>query len=193
MEELSLKEFLNLGKKDLKGKVVVFPTDTIYGIGALIDDYDGIKKIFDLKQRPYNQPLANLCFSIEQVKQYVVKIPNSVKEILAVDWPGALTVIFKKKPELELPFNKETVSFRMPLSIVALKILKNFGPLATTSINIHGTKELNDLASIKEAFGLQIDYIITDKEIFSSVPSTVIDATGEELKVLREGQIKIRA
>ena len=67
MEELSLKEFLNLGKKDLKGKVIVFPTDTIYGIGALIDDYDGIKKIFDLKQRPYNQPLANLCFSIEQV------------------------------------------------------------------------------------------------------------------------------
>lgn len=74
-----------------------------------------------------------------------------------------------------------------------LYTLKNFGPLATTSINIHGTKELNDLASIKEAFGSQIDYIITDKEIFSSVPSTVIDATGEELKVLREGQIKIRA
>ncbi len=193
MEELSLKEFLNLGKKDLKGKIIVFPTDTIYGVGALIDDYDGIKKIFDLKQRPYDQPLANLCFSIDQVKQYVIKIPKSVKDILAVDWPGALTVIFQKRPELELPFNKDTVSFRMPLSIVALKILKNFGPLATTSINVHGSKELNTLDDIKEAFGSQIDYIITDKEMFSSVPSTVIDVTGEEIQVVRQGQIKIRA
>ena len=193
MEELSLKEFINLGKKDLKGKVVVFPTDTVYGIGALIDDYEGIKKIFDIKQRPYDRPLANLCFSIDQVKQYVLKIPKSVKEILDEDWPGALTVIFQKKPDLKLPFNKDTVSFRMPLSIVALKLLKHFGPLATTSINIHGSKELNTLDDIKEAFGSQIDYVITDKEIFSSVPSTVIDATGEELKVVREGQIKIRA
>jgi len=108
-------------------------------------------------------------------------------------WPGALTIIFKKSvliPDLATS-NKDTVGFRMPNSKIALSILEKFGIMTTTSINISGSAPLNDPDSIEKEFREKLDYLVIEKETLSSVSSTVVDATSDELKILRQGDIKL--
>ncbi len=187
---ISLKEFLKIPKNNLKGKVIVFPTDTVYGIGAIYDDQQAIQKIYNLKERDAGKPLAILISDFNQVKD-IVKIQNEkTNELIDKYWPGPLTLIFEKKDDFDYPF--KTIGFRIPNSKIALKILNHLGGLATTSVNYSGEKPINDIYEIEKTFKNEIDYIITDKETFSKTSSTVLDVTSKNIKVLREGTIKIQ-
>jgi L-threonylcarbamoyladenylate synthase len=184
MEKLTAEELLT---KDLRGKIVCFPTDTVYGVGALIDDKKAISKIYEMKKRDAHKPLAILT-STKSIEQYVKYVSLEAKKLMAEKWPGGLTLIFEKSehidPLITQGFN--TIAFRMPNSKVALTILKHFGLMATTSVNISGEKPLTTLEEIEEKFADYLDYLVIDKEVATNTPSTVIDVTTDEIKIIRK-------
>lgn len=186
MIKITVEELIKLTKEDIKGKVIVFPTDTVYGIGSMIDDQEGVNKIYNLKHRDKNKPLANLAYSSEQIEEYVNITNPKIKELMK-HWPGALTIIFNKKHiyNNELP----TIAFRIPNSNVALTILKCFGVMSVTSMNLSGSEPLNNLDDIIKNFESEIDYLVTNEEKHSNISSTIIDVTKEPFVVLRKGEI----
>lgn len=181
MEKLSVNEFINFDKSKLVGKVICFPTDTVYGIGALFNDEVAISQIYKMKNRDPNKPLANLCSSVDQIKDLGIDVPEVANQLIEKHWPGALTIIFKD--------NSKKISFRMPNSEIALKLLRKFSVLTTTSVNESGEKELNSYEEINNAFGSMIDYFIDDEANLSKIASTVVDVSDGSVKVLRQGSI----
>ena len=194
MDVVTLEQLLKLQvNKDIKGKVICFPTDTVYGVGASIEDNEAINKIYNLKHRDKSKPLAVLTGS-KNIEKYVLEISNEAKDLIDKYWPGALTIIFKKSNIIsnKVTCNLDTIGLRMPNSQIALSILNHFGLMATTSVNISGSTPLNDIEEIKKHFGNEIDYLVIDKEETSNVSSTIIDASSSNLKVLRQGDIIIK-
>ncbi|XFA98192.1 L-threonylcarbamoyladenylate synthase [Candidatus Izemoplasma sp. B36] len=178
-------DYLNL---DLKNKIIIFPTDTVYGIGCLYDDLESIRRIYDIKNRDYSKPMVILCANYEQINSLIKEnqeIPNYIKN----HWPGKLTVIFNKNETVNklITSNKETVGIRIPGNQVSLELLNRYGPMVVTSLNLS-----NEPAIIKYKDALKfhdlVDYIIKGKDL-TSVPSTVYDLTTG--KTLRQGEISI--
>ena len=189
MDVITLKELLT---KDIKGKVVCFPTDTVYGVGALINDSVAINKIYHLKNRDKSKPLAVLT-GTRNIDEYVLEISDFSKQLMEQYWPGALTLIFKKSNIIsdKVTSGFDTVGLRMPNSNVALQILNKFGLMATTSVNISGSEPLNNVDDIIKHFKDEIDYLVIDKENTSNISSTVIDVSTDNYKILRQGDIRL--
>lgn len=183
MEKVSLSDLLKL---DITGKIICFPTDTVYGVGAQVKDIDAIKKIYEMKNRDERKPLAILTASTD-VSEYVDEVTSYAKKLIEEHWPGPLTLIFKKSKNIDDLITKgfNTVGLRMPNSKIALAILNHFGPMATTSVNLAGMPPLNSVEDIEKTFKDKIDYIVIDKEKISKKPSTIIDLTEDNLKVVR--------
>ena len=188
MEKIKVE---NIKDINLKGKVIVFPTDTVYGLGAMINDKEGIDKIYQIKQRNYSKPLSILV-SNKDVSPYIYD-NKKVVDLIDKYWPGALTIIAKKKDIVSdyITSGLNTVGLRMPNNEISLKIINHFGPLATTSVNISGDEPLNDINEIEEYFGDVVDYIVIDKTKFSKVSSTVVQCVDDGYKVIRNGDIKL--
>ena len=183
MEKISVFDLEKISKTDLKGKVICFHTDTVYGIGALLGDEEGIEKIYRIKNRDEKKILPVLCGNLEQVNS--IALMNEKALEISKYWPGALTMILKMK-ECD-----DTVAVRIPNSNIAISVLNHFGPLRTTSVNYSGEKELNSVEKIVNVFGKEIDYIVTEEDDLSKIPSTIVDLTKEELKIIRNGSIKL--
>lgn len=188
MIKITIEEFIKIPKKDLLGKVIVFPTDTVYGLGAIANDVIAVKKIYELKNRDKNKPLAFLAAKKEDVLPFV-NITCSKTDKLMEYWPGSLTLIFQKKINVLTEHKFTTIGFRIPNSKTSLKILNHLGVMAVTSMNLSGEEPLNDLTSIEENFKDVIDYLITNLESSSKISSTVLDISTEEIKVLRKGDL----
>lgn len=184
MEKITLQEILKLDKSILVNKIIVFPTDTVYGVGTLYEDEIGKEKIYQMKKRDYGKPLPVLCANVAQVKS--IAYLDSKYARFASLWPGALTIILKKLNE------DGTIAVRIPNSKIAIKLLEHFGPLSTTSVNYSGEKEINSVSEIALKFGEYVDYIVTDSQEFSSVPSTIIDCSSDNMSIIRQGSIIIK-
>lgn len=176
---------------NIKGKVIAFPTDTVYGVGCKIDDEESIDRIYLLKERDFNKPLAILVGSLEDAIALIEYLPLKAVEIIKKYWPGALTIICKKS-EIVPPFlNKgyKTIGIRMPNSATALEILRKFGPMAVTSVNKSGSVALNTYEEIESCFNDSIDYIIESNETSSNISSTVIEVMDDDIRIIRQGDI----
>lgn len=183
MEKVTLEELLKL---DITNKVICFPTDTVYGVGALVKDVSAVQRIYQMKRRSNDKPLAILT-GTKDIEKYVKNVTKEARRLMDEGWPGALTLIFEKSDDIddEITQGFKTIAFRMPNSKVALTILNHFGLMAVTSVNFSGQKELSSVKDIEETFSDWIDYIVTDEEKFSSVPSKIIDVTKDEIKIIR--------
>lgn len=177
MEKITLND---LEKIELKGKTLIFPTDTVYGLGCLYNDQEAIDKIYRFKLRPLNKPLPILVHDY----LFLEKVKNgfSFLEKLKTKWPGAHTAIFEIVDDTFklASLSQKTTAFRMPNSKVCFTLLKRFGYLATTSVNISGSKPLSNLSEIEETFGDLVDYLVTDEEIGTKVASEIVDYTHNE-------------
>jgi len=183
--ELNLKDLL---KKNIRDEVIVFQTDTVYGIGALLGSENGVSKIYAVKSRESKKPLAVLCANINQVKA-LVKDYNSIREYAVKHWPGALTLVVEKTDLVGdfVTSGFDTVGVRIPNDETALQILEHFGPMAVTSLNISSEPAVlkyHDALKFKE----EVDYIVKGKDL-SSVSSTVYDCVNK--RVLRQGDISL--
>lgn len=183
---------LNKAIEDFKKTdLISFPTDTVYGIGANIFSEAAIKKIYQTKHRPENKPLAVLCASIEQILLVAKEIPLEIKKLIDKFMPGPLTVILPKREEVPnyITSNLDTIGVRIPNHQVALTILKQIGPLATTSANISGRSSLSNSKDVIKLLGDNIDIIIDGGITSIGVPSTVVSYIDNKLNIIREGSI----
>lgn len=187
MIKLTKEELLTIDKTKLSGKVLCFVTDTVYGIGVMVDDNikTGLDKIYQMKKRDSNKPLAVLAGNINQFIDHVIL--NKQTRNLFNDWPGALTIIFKKKDSFfDLVTNLDTIGIRIPNCNITLDILNHLGLIATTSVNLSSFEPINNLDEIINSFGEYIDYCVTDTFALSKTSSKVVDATTDEIKILRK-------
>ncbi len=175
----------------MKNKVIIFPTDTVYGIGASIFDNEGQMRIYQIKHRPLDKPLAVLCANITQIEE-IANLNEAGVKLVKAFLPGPLTIILESKPKVFEITGLKTIGVRIPNYDVALQILEKYGPFSTTSVNESGTPSLNDYYIIEKEYGKLVDKIYRPSENkTSSLPSTVVDLTGENPKVLRQGAITI--
>lgn len=171
-------------------EVIIFPTDTVYGIGASIYDKKSINKIYEIKGRDFNKPLAVLCNNVEQIKEFAI-VTSDLEKLAQSFWPGALTLILKTNDKYKSLFNEETIGVRIPNHDIALKLTYDYGPLKTTSVNNSGEEPLNDYEIIKNRYENIVSTIYENNVGLSHVSSTVVDLTSDQIKVLRQGEITL--
>lgn len=177
------------------GGVIVFPTDTAYGLGVDALSEDAIGKIFIIKKR-VQKPLPVIVSDYKMLESVAELNPLGLK-LAKKYWPAPLTIIFKKKDSVPaaLTLGLSTVGVKMPDSKIALKLVKEFGhPLTSTSANISGTQNNYTVDDVLKQFRDQEARpdLILDAGSLSEVPvSTVVDTSEGKIKILREGPVTI--
>lgn len=169
-------------------KLIIFPTDTVYGIGCSIWDKDNIKKIYDLKHRSLDKPLACLCANLKQIESIAI-VDEKAKKLIATFLPGALTLILKAKKKVTEAIGYQTIGVRIPNCKEALAVLEQNGPMLTTSVNESGETAMNSFEEIRRIYAHQVDELLPPTEHSSNLASTVLWMADENWRILREGSI----
>ncbi|MDO5707646.1 MAG: L-threonylcarbamoyladenylate synthase [Andreesenia angusta] len=189
----NLEENLSDIVKTIKsGGLVVFPTETVYGIGADALNTESVSEVFKAKERPRDNPLIVHISNESQLNRIVEKIPLSARKVMEKFWPGPITLIFNKKlivPDVTSG-NLETVAIRMPSNKIAREIIEaSDTPLAAPSANISGKPSPTNVDHVVlDLFG-KVDIIIDGGSTEYGIESTVLDFTGEKPIILRPGSI----
>lgn len=174
------------------GGLVVFPTETVYGIGADAMNEEAAVSIYEAKGRPQDNPLIVHISNEEQLERVAAKIPRMAKKVMKKFWPGPLTIIFNKKEEVpeKTTGGLQTVAVRMPANDIALKLIEAADtPIAAPSANISGKPSPTKLDHVVlDLFG-RVDVIIDGGETEYGLESTVLDLTTETPMILRPGYI----
>ncbi|MDZ5253149.1 L-threonylcarbamoyladenylate synthase [Clostridium sp. LIBA-8841] len=176
------------------GGIGAFPTETVYGLGANALDGEAVKKIFEAKGRPQDNPLIIHIAKKEDIDKYVAEVPKFAEELIEKYWPGPLTIILKKKDIVSdiTSAGLDTVGVRMPDNDIALKLIELSGvPIAAPSANISGRPSPTDIERCEEDLNGRVDFIVGSEKSKIGVESTIVDATGEHLCVLRPGGITL--
>ena len=179
------------------GGIVAFPTDTVYGLGAVCTDARAVRRIFEAKGRPEEKPLSILVSSISQVEAIAEGITQDARRLMEVFWPGALTLIFRLQPAAQLPTEVtaggRTIGVRMPDSDTAIQIIHAAGsPLAAPSANLSGKRSASVAEEVAADLNGRIDLIIDGGACPAGIASTVLDISGSELRILREGNVSLQ-
>jgi L-threonylcarbamoyladenylate synthase len=177
----------------IKGGVILYPTDTLYGLGVDADNTDAVKKLYKIKNRDFDKGVPIIVSSIEMAEQYVV-LNEKARIIAEKFWPGALTLILPKKGNnLSGIYAGETIGIRVPDNDFCLRLLNAFcGPITSTSANISGMKPQNSIEKILFQLGdkvRDIDVAIDSGIMSRDHPSTIIDLGLGKMKIIREGSV----
>jgi tRNA threonylcarbamoyl adenosine modification protein (Sua5/YciO/YrdC/YwlC family) len=174
------------------GRVVVLPTDTVYGLAALPGVEGATAALFALKGRAADVPLAVLCASPDQALGLAAEgaVTAEVRRIVDRMWPGPLTLVLPRRPGLgyALGTSDATIGLRCPDQPVVRALAAAVGPLATTSANRHGEPTPAAAADVAALFGAGVALVL-DGGPCAAPPSTVVDATGPHWGVLRDGVV----
>ena len=173
-----------------EGWPVGLPTDTVYGLAADPFRPGATDRIFEAKRRPRTVALPVLVTGREQALTLTDAVPDMAVVLMDRFWPGALTVVLPLRPGLgaDLGDDEVTVGVRCPAHSVARAVCEVAAPLATTSANLHGRPTFTTAAEVASAFGASVP-VVLDGGTCAGLPSTVVDCTGHEPKLLREGRI----
>ena len=175
-----------------EGGLVAFPTDTVYGVGTLVFDGKAVESIYVAKQRPIEKAIPVLMADAADMEKVGMDIPEVAYQLAARFFPGPLTCLIPKQPTLpESVSATETVGVRVPDHEVARALLRAAGPMAVTSANISGQASPSTAQEVLAQLGGRIDLILDGGKTPGGVPSTLVDCTGKDLKILREGPISL--
>ena len=176
--------------------VIIFPTDTVYGIACNCFSEKAIKKIFDIKKRPENKPINVLSNNLDKIKLVSKNISEKEEFLINKYMPGALTIILDKNEKVSdiLTAGLDTIGVRIPKNNISLRILENVSyPLATTSANISGDSAGIKITDFLKEFDGVVDAIIDGGETDLKVASTIVRVESDnKLKIIREGTLKIK-
>jgi L-threonylcarbamoyladenylate synthase len=177
-----------------RGGLIVFPTETVYGVGCVAFNPHSIKQIYALKGRSYKKPLPILLAYREQIDLVARDIPANAPKLMDAFWPGALTLVFKTAPmAIAASGGRGTIAVRVPDHGIARQLLDELGlPLAATSANQSGAPSFKSGRDAIKFFKGKVDVIIDGGKCRVGRESTVVDATHEHFTVLREGAVPKR-
>ena len=184
-----LKEISQIIKN---GGIVVFPTETVYGIGTNGLNKEAISRLYEVKQRPINKPISLLVSSIDMAEMVAKDITDMEYKLMEKFFPGPLTIILKKKSIVpdNLTNNTDTVGIRMPDNIIAKKLIEYANvPIATPSANISGKPSGTNIENIMEDFKDKVDYYIDGGQSKLGIGSTIVKIENGYPLILREGSI----
>lgn len=172
------------------GQVVGLPTDTVYGLAVDPFRPGAAERIFRAKRRPRQVELPVLVADEDQVAALAAAVPDVARRLMDRHWPGALTLVLPRRSGLgaDLGTSESTVGVRCPDHPAPVAVCRVVGPLATTSANLHGEPPLTRAADVAGAFGDAVP-VVLDGGTCAGAPSTVVDCTGPEPELLREGRI----
>lgn len=175
------------------GKLVVIPTDTVYGLAADAFSAEAVQRLLDAKGRTRQMPPPVLVGAPTTLDALAVEIPTYVRNLVEALWPGPLTIICKQQPSLnwDLGETHNTVAVRMPADERALELLKETGPLAVSSANSTGSPAAQNIAAAQEMLGESVAVYLDGGPTASGTPSTILDITGATPRILRAGAIDL--
>lgn len=174
------------------GGIVAFPTDTVYGVGALAFDNAAIESIYTAKDRPIEKAIPILIGDLSDLEKVAEDIPAMALRFAARFWPGPLTCIVPKKQTLPPAVSAtSTVAVRIPDHPDARALLRAAGPMAVTSANLSGQPSPSTALDVYQQLNGRIPLILDGGKTPGGVPSTLVDCTGDEPVILREGPISL--
>jgi L-threonylcarbamoyladenylate synthase len=174
------------------GGVIVYPTETIYGIGSSAHSGDAIRRIQSLKRRTVQKPLLLLIRGVDQLPPLVRDVGDDARRLMAAFWPGPLTIILPAAEGLpaELTQGRGTIGIRIPSSPLCLRLIELAGaPLTSTSANLSGEAPLNSIAEMLSVLPEGVDCFLDAGPLHPSPPSSVVDLSGPIPVMVREGAI----
>lgn len=177
-----------------EGKLVVFPTDTVYGIGTNAYDGEACEKIYEVKGRPAYKPLILLISDISMLEELVESISPVEQKMMDTFWPGSLTIKLKKKKDA-LPdvvsAGDEYLRARLVSEGLIYELIKKAGvPIVAPSANLSGSATGTKIENIINELGGKVDYIFDCGDIESDAVSTIVEVENEKVIVIREGKIR---
>ena len=198
---LDLKNTENYDKLDRianiikSGGIVVFPTETVYGIGADCLNEEAIKKLYRVKNRPLDNPISLLVSNVDMIENVVEKVNDVEYKLIKAFFPGPLTLVIKKKKIISdiLTANLDNVGIRMPNNEIAIRLIEYLKmPIATTSANISGNPSGTSVEDVIQEFGEKIDYYIDGGKSKIGEGSTVAQVMEDgSINIIREGSITL--
>ena len=174
------------------GGLVAFPTDTVYGVGALAFEAAAVRSIYVAKNRPDDKAIPVLLADAAELAQVAREVSDGARRLAAHFWPGPLTIVVQKQPALpDAVSAADTVGVRVPDHPLARGLLLRTGPMAVTSANFSGQASPRTAGEVLRQLGGRIGLIIDGGATPGGVPSTVVDCTGAEPVVVRAGPISL--
>ncbi|NUR24278.1 MAG: threonylcarbamoyl-AMP synthase [Catenulispora sp.] len=175
------------------GDLVVLPTDTVYGVGADAFKSWSVTALLNAKGRGRHVPPPVLVGSRHTLDGLVSRLPEKARDLVEAFWPGALTIVVEQAPSLQWDLGEMdgTVAVRMPMHPVALEVLRETGPMAVSSANLHGQAAATTADEARDQLGYKVSVYLEAGLCPDPVPSTIVDLTQETPVVLRAGAISI--
>ncbi|MFH2012140.1 MAG: L-threonylcarbamoyladenylate synthase [Pseudomonadota bacterium] len=177
-----------------KEGVVVYPTETLYGLGVNALSENAVGKVFNIKGRNYEKPIPILINKREILSEFVIYVPEKAENLIEKFWPGGLTIIFEASSKLPslLTGNTGKIGIRISNNPIAQELVKQADvPITATSANISGQSGCTSASEVYESLGNRVDLILDGGKTQGSLGSTVIDVTCTPFKIVREGVISL--
>ena len=173
------------------GRLVVLPTDTVYGIGADAFDNTAVAALLSAKGRGRDMPVPVLVGSWTTIDGLVYAVPAAARELIRAFWPGALSLVVRQAPSLQWDLGDAngTVMLRMPLHPVAIDVLRQVGPMAVSSANISGHPPAVTAGDAREQLGARVEVYLDGGPAVQQAASTIVDLIGPQPKILRQGPV----
>ena len=178
----------------LKGRLVAFPTETFYGLGAHALAAGAVRRIYAVKGRPEVKPLLVLVDSVRMAESLVKEVPAAALALMARYWPGPLTLVFRAMPNLpeELTAGTGTIGIRMSGHPVAFELVRAAGvPITAPSANLSGEEPPTTAAEVRRAFDGKIALILDGGATTGGLPSTIVDVTVIPPRIIRPGALEL--
>ena len=177
------------------GRLVVIPTDTVYGIGADAFSDTAVRSLLQAKNRGPDMPVGVLVGSWQTIDGLVLSVPQPARALIEAFWPGDLSIVLPHAPSLSWDLGRShgTVMLRMPLHPVAIELLREVGPMAVSSANRSGHPPAATVDEAREQLGGSVAIYLDGGPSGDPVPSTIVDLCGDEPVVLREGAVSLDA
>lgn len=173
-------------------KPVVFPTDTIYGLGVAVKYSASPRAIYDIKQRDADKPIAWLVGGPEALDEYGVDVPEKAYQQAELHWPGALTIVVKASEKVPPAFRAVdgTIGLRMPANESAMRLIRVVGPIAASSANLSDGESPCAAEDLDPDLLAKVAAVVTDDEPCSGIASTVLDCTKDKPVIIRQGDVE---
>tara|TARA_B100000809_G_C14987156_1_gene476641 strand:+ start:291 stop:923 length:633 start_codon:yes stop_codon:yes gene_type:complete len=172
------------------GGLIAFPTDTVYGVGALYTNISAVQRLYNVKSRAPTKAIPILIGKLSDIWSLSTDVTQSAKTLAEAFWPGPLSLVVYKStsvPTIVAPGS--TVALRSPNHSWLLELLNHVGPLAVSSANKSGEPDATSYTEVQASLGNKLDLIVSGKTIRPSLPSTIVDCSVDPPKMIREGPI----